>query len=754
MGIRDYFYKRGVGWYLALAFSLLSILLTLILSEVISSVVAERIRTTIGNSLSQLALETSDKLDRSMYERYREVRLISQSPELISPKVDKAQKRRTLNRLQDTYPYYAWMGIADLHGKVTVATKGTLEGIDVNKRPWYQNASKGNPYLGDVHDAVLLAALVPKLGSDPPRFVDIAFPYFDDRGIAGVIATHMSWEWAKDIEQSIFQPIKLSRNVQALILAEDGKVLLGPQELLGKTLNLGSVRQARKEASGYMVEKWPDGKSYLVGYTESRGYADYPGLGWIILVRQGAEEAFTPVKTLQQQVLWTGVALAIIFSMLGYLASRKISGPLRALAQAAWRIREGDTATLPATRSFVELRALAGSINALVKNLLEKESALRELNLSLENRVTQRTKELQRALENVQASERRSQTIIEAAQDAYVELDLHGRVTGWNSRAEAMFGWDKHEALGRRLSELVIPHRFQASFQKALNRFDETGEADFLDRREERIVVNRDGVEFPVEMSVGIVVWENSWFFTAFLHDISERKEIARMKDEFISTMSHELRTPLTSIRASLAMLADGMAGEFEPDVKELLGIAYQNCERLVRLINDVLDIEKIESGNLSYAMKRQAVLPLVQQAIHATQGYAAQCKVTLILQDEATDAQINVDGDRMVQVLVNLLSNAIKFSPDGETVTIRVDRIDTWLRISIIDHGPGIPAAFRNRIFQKFAQADSTDSRQKGGSGLGLNICKSIVEGHGGRISYDSEEGQGTQFNVLLPQP
>jgi PAS domain S-box-containing protein len=754
MGIRDYLYKRGVGWYLALTFSLLSILLTLILSEVISSVVATRIRTTIGNGLSQLALETADKLDRSMYERYREVRLISQWPDLISPKVDKAQRRRALNRLQDTYPYYAWIGITDLRGRVNVATKGTLEGVDVKSSPWYQSASKGNAYLGDVHNAGLLTGLVPTVGNETPRFIDIAFPYFDDRGIAGVVATHMSWEWAKDIERSIFGPVKLSRNVQALILGTDGKVLLGPPELSGQTLKLDSVTHARNDASGYVVEKWPDGKSYLVGYTQSRGYSDYPGLGWIILVRQSAEEAFSPVKTLQQQVLWTGVALALIFSVLGYVASRKISRPLRSLAQAAWRIREGDTITLPPTRSFVELRALAGSINALVKNLLEKERAMRELNLTLENRVEQRTEELQQALENVRASERRIQTIIEAAQDAYVELDIDGRVTGWNSRAEAMFGWQKHEALGIRLSQLVIPDRFQASFQKALNRFNETGEAEFLDRRQERIVRNRDGVEFPVEMSAGIVIWENSWFFTAFLHDISERKEIARMKDEFISTMSHELRTPLTSIRASLAMLAAGMAGELAPDVQELLQIAYQNCERLVRLINDVLDIEKIESGNMSYAMKQQLALPLVEQAMHAIQGYAQQSGVALELQDAAADARVNADGDRMVQVLVNLLSNAVKFSPGGETVTIRIDRLETWVRISVIDRGPGIPASFRERIFQKFAQADSTDSRQKGGSGLGLNICKSIVEGHGGRISYHSEEGRGAQFDVLLPLP
>jgi signal transduction histidine kinase len=151
--------------------------------------------------------------------------------------------------------------------------------------------------------------------------------------------------------------------------------------------------------------------------------------------------------------------------------------------------------------------------------------------------------------------------------------------------------------------------------------------------------------------------------------------------------------------------------------------------------------------------MQAQPLLPLMQQAVLAMQGYAQQFRVGIDLQADVPDASSNVDGDRIVQVLVNLLSNAIKFSPAGETVTIRLDCIDAWTRISVIDRGAGIPSEFRERIFQKFAQADSTDSRQKGGTGLGLSICKSIVEGHAGRIAYRSKEGQGTQFDVLLPQ-
>lgn len=753
MNIRNCLYKRGVGWYLALAFTGLSIMLTLILSEVISYMVTQRIKTSIGERLSQLALQTTDKLDRGMFERYREVRLIAQRPDLVSNDTSRNHKRAVLDALQDTYPFYAWIGMTNLEGQVLVSTKGVLEGANVAQRPWHGNAMRG-VYLEDVHNAVLLAKMLPPpADGDPLRFVDIAFPYFDESdSMAGVIATHLSWEWANDIERSIFEPIKQRRHIEALILSQDGTVLLGPDDIRGEKLQLQSVVNAQGGGSSYIVEKWSDGKQYLVGYARSQGYSDYPGLGWTILVRQSVEEAFLPASIQQRQVIWAGIILAVVFCWLGLIASRKISRPLTALATAARRIQEGEAATIPKINSFTELKGLSESLNSLVANLLEKERALRDLNMTLEKRVEIRTEKLRQALATVQASERRVQTIIEAAQDAYVAVDPEGRITGWNTQAEMMFGWSKNEALGKPLHELVIPLRFRDSFLRALRHYDETGQANFLDRRRERFVIDRNGQEFPVEMSAGIVHWDQGWFFTAFLHDISERKEIARMKDEFISTVSHELRTPLTSIRASLAMLDSGMAGEFEPDVKELLHIAYENCERLVRLINDVLDIEKIESGRLQYALVPQTISPLIRQATQAMQAYANQFNIGVEVATNDGDTVIHADGDRIVQVLVNLLSNAIKFSPQGKTVEIRTERMQNQLQIVVSDHGPGIPENFQNRIFQKFAQADSTDSRQKGGTGLGLAICKNIIEGHGGQIGYNNKKSGGAEFFILLP--
>jgi signal transduction histidine kinase len=226
------------------------------------------------------------------------------------------------------------------------------------------------------------------------------------------------------------------------------------------------------------------------------------------------------------------------------------------------------------------------------------------------------------------------------------------------------------------------------------------------------------------------------------------------MKNEFVATVSHELRTPLTSISASLALLADGMAGELPKDAQGLVDVANASSARLVRLVGDVLDIQKMEAGRMDFETSPQPVLPVADSALAAMRGFADQAGVALACH-AAPDAQLAraaIDRDRMTQVLTNLLSNAIKFSEPGGKVDLSLEVLHGDVLLAVADRGAGIPDDFRGRVFQRFAQADGADSRRKGGTGLGLSICKSIVEEHGGRIWFDSVEGEGTTFYVALP--
>lgn len=241
---------------------------------------------------------------------------------------------------------------------------------------------------------------------------------------------------------------------------------------------------------------------------------------------------------------------------------------------------------------------------------------------------------------------------------------------------------------------------------------------------------------------------------TIFSRDITERKKVDRLKNEFIATVSHELRTPLTSIRGSLGLLRSGVTGELPEAAKPLIDIAVNNAERLVRLINDILDIEKIESGKIDFELRPMELLPLVQRAIDGAHGYGSEMNVRFELRDELPPgAQICADEDRFIQVMDNLLSNAAKFSPPGDAVLVCLARHENAFRVSVHDKGEGVPPEFHDRIFSRFAQADGSNTRPKGGTGLGLSIVQAIVEKFGGTIDFDRSGGPGCTFFFDLPE-
>lgn len=735
--------------WLALAFTLLSVMLTLLLTLLSDRVASTQVRESIGANLAELANQTTSRLDRSMFERYREVQLMANR---FNGELDLAQVRTEINRLQESYPTYAWIGVTDPAGKVLVATLDMLEGADVSTRPWFGNALKDQP-MGDVHEALLLAKLLGSPNGEPLRFVDIAFPLRSDVGqITGVLGVHLSWQWARDIEQAIFVPVGRSRTVEPLIVSRTGTVLLGPPDVQGSVLTLASLEAAGRGEHGNVQETWPDGKNYLVGYSSDSGFDTYPGLGWRVLVRQELGEAYAPVNQLHRRMLVGGLVAAALFSLLGWGIARQITRPLLGLTDVARGIEAGYVVKVPSARSYTEVSTLGNAFTSLVKKLQDNETEVRELNVSLERRVHDRTAAMQEALERVTASEERIQTVIETAQDPFIGMDFEGGITDWNTQAEKLFGWKRAEVMGESLAHMIIPERHRVAFTQALAYYLQTGQAPFEGKLLERTVMDRNGNEIPVEMKIGLINTGDLQLFSAFVHDISERKEVQRLKSEFISTVSHELRTPLTSIYASLSMLESGIAGEMPADVQQLIQIASQSCERLIRLINDVLDVEKMDSQQFTYDMKRQPLRPLVDTAIRDTRSYADGFGVRFEF-EVVGDAEVLADGDRIVQVVTNLLSNAAKFSPPGGLVQVMLSANDEHVHLGVIDHGPGVPQKFRDRVFDRFAQADGSDRRQKGGTGLGLNICRTIIKEHGGEIGFDSEEGVRTEFHFELPR-
>ena len=269
----------------------------------------------------------------------------------------------------------------------------------------------------------------------------------------------------------------------------------------------------------------------------------------------------------------------------------------------------------------------------------------------------------------------------------------------------------------------------------------------------ETVHQHKNGRRVPVEIFLQYIAPEDEPSrFVAVVRDLTERKRVERMKNEFVSTVSHELRTPLTSISGALGLIAGGALGALPDKAAELIGIAHKNSLRLTHLINDLLDMEKLAAGKMHFDMQLQPLMPLIEQALDSNRAYGSERKVTLALTEQAPGTMVRVDAERLMQVLSNLLSNAMKFSPENGTVEVAVHPVDNKVRVTVSDHGPGVPAEFRDYIFQKFAQADSSTTRQKGGTGLGLAITRELVERMNGEIGFESVENEGARFYFELP--
>lgn len=270
----------------------------------------------------------------------------------------------------------------------------------------------------------------------------------------------------------------------------------------------------------------------------------------------------------------------------------------------------------------------------------------------------------------------------------------------------------------------------------------------------EKEFIRKDGTRYPILVQ-GILMKEPTgrkvvW---SLVEDISERKRLDRIKNEFVSTVSHELRTPLTSISGALSLIVGGVLGEVNEDVLDMLKIAAKSSERLSVLVNDLLDMDKLLAGKMELKIEKVDLLPLLDDALSGMAAFAHSCGVEIV-RCEDTAMQIQSDSTRLIQVLTNLLSNACKHSERGSKVELHhAAGPEDSVILSVIDHGKGVPKEFRTSIFQKFAQADGSDSSDRKGTGLGLAICKELIERMGGVIGFESHEGVGSHFWVRLPR-
>lgn len=394
--------------------------------------------------------------------------------------------------------------------------------------------------------------------------------------------------------------------------------------------------------------------------------------------------------------------------------------------------------------SETELSVAMGSMLILYYVAL-LQSAKQSYFKSKEN-ILMRTNNLEHQ-RSLNQSEHRYETLIETASDAFFLHDFDGNILDVNNLACRSLGYTREELLSMSVFDVVVGSSLEKS-NVLWGKLNE-GENIFV----EDIHRRKDGTSFPVEAGIGFVRMGYDSLISVMARDVTERKRIEKMKNEFISTVSHELRTPLTSIKGSLGLMCGGAVGELTEEAQKMLAVASNNAERLLFLINDILDIQKIESGELEMEFEKMDIVPFLKQAVNENLAYAEQYEVSYILEPMKEPLLVYANKDRLMQVMANLLSNAAKFSHKNGSIEISAapHDIDT-IRISVVDHGQGIPEEFYSKIFDKFTQLDSSDSRNKGGTGLGLNISKAIIEKHGGEIGFVSKLDVETTFYFDLP--
>jgi len=351
-------------------------------------------------------------------------------------------------------------------------------------------------------------------------------------------------------------------------------------------------------------------------------------------------------------------------------------------------------------------------------------------------------------LSAMQSQAARHRALFEAAPEGIMTFDREGRILDANPAAHRLFGFGKGRLVSMSGAETLAPQ----DRARALDAMLDPGNIRKGGFQTEYLGLHATGVSFPMQVSLTYSPTGDDWFAQVFIRDISRQRDAEKLKDEFVSTVSHELRTPLTSIAGSLGLIAGGAAGALPEKALRLIAIAQSNSQRLVRLINDVLDMEKLASGSLPFHMTEASLSDVAARALEMTRGYADQLGVELVLEGDEAPAAVRGDPDRLIQIATNLLSNAAKYSPRGERVVVQVSGDGSTSRLSVTDRGPGVPEAFRDRIFTRFAQADGSDARGKSGTGLGLYIAREIAERHGGRLWFESPAEGGAVFHLELP--
>jgi len=671
-------------------------------------------------------------------------------------KTDSRSLRELLIQLKKNLPFVKVAAFVDSRKRLVADAGGRVTGIPFELDGILETAFKKREPI--ISTELATPAFLCREGdtswclSDKPGddvlLAAVAIPLIDDNGellgavVAGavitketVIPSRIQEAYGSDLEVTVTRrDLKLQ--------GESGENYMLPQEQIRKILPL------LIKGSTYRGEVQFGPTHYKAAFepvTNARGEM----IGALSVAV--SKEYFNRLRRNNLRNLLTSALLGTFLSFLiAYLVSRHLTVPLKELIKGAQCIEAGNLDYRVEIGEKDEMGMLASSFNRMAEALLERDATIKSKALDLEvlNRCLHEmnelldTKVLERTAE-LQMEKGRLEAILTSMAEGVVVTDRENRVILFNSAAQRIFGVAPYKMIGRSVDAIDV----KGGFHQLVTSLRDMSKGDLLSEGEKEVVIGR--MKLRVSLSP---LLDQSWEFAGVvmsIRDVTNEEEVDRMKTEFISTVSHELKTPLTSMKGSLQVILGKGEGLTETQ-SELLRVCLRNTERLIRLISDILDVSRIESGKVDFAMRSVSVEKLVSYSLEEISAFAGENGVSLVNGVTGEPIQILGDFDRLVQVMSNLLSNAVKFSPKMKTITVTA-RIDgKYAVISVHDEGNSIDRGDRDKLFRKFLRL--RDTGEGGGTGLGLAICKEIIERHHGRIWYTAGKGGGNTFSFTVP--
>lgn len=471
---------------------------------------------------------------------------------------------------------------------------------------------------------------------------------------------------------------------------------------------------------------------------------DITNMPWVLTVKIDQAEVYRPVVEQRNISLAIMAGAAVVIIVVVFYFSNLITGPIQRLTQVALRIRHGDLKQRVKVESRDEIGLLGSAFN-------EMTNELAAANAALEQKVFQRTKALNQKLVELEAAHAKDNAILGSIGDGLIVTDANGHILLINALAAELLGAELSTAKGKNVTEITLYDETEQPLSPSVHPIT------FTLATGRKVVQEVKAIQGNVKRALNIIatpVVQQGRIIGAIqtVHDITKEKEIDRMKTEFISIASHQLRTPLSAISWFSEMLLNGDAGALNDEQKEFAQNVSDSTQRMIDLVNSLLNISRIESGRIIVDPKPTDLSKLVSDIITDLKGKTEEKKQTLIVSVHKDLPQINLDPHLIGQVYLNLLTNAIKYTPKGGEITVLISRKENMAISQVTDNGYGIPKAEQSKMFQKFFRASNIAKVETDGTGLGMYLVKSIIESSGGKIWFQSDEGKGTTFWFSLP--